>query len=316
MTFEFRRVVVDIPNPDAGEQPTMAAAMEIARDSEVRLCLFHSVYHRDLKQQPGHDDAVIDEARELLLDSRRAKLQDLAKCARTSEIEVSIELAWSKDPFLELVRVATEEAADLVISSTQPHTRWERLRLSNQNWQLIRFCPCSLLLAKPGQRKRYARALAAIDPLHADDKPASLDHRILEAAKSMCAMYGAELEVINVVMPVLSAAPMVAEPLLVTDTIAQEAVTEAHQKRAKELAARHALNEADINVMVGEPADQIVEFAAGHACDLLVMGAVARSALGRLLIGNTAERVLDAIASDILIIKPDGVKTDPQSNSA
>jgi universal stress protein E len=315
MTFEFRRVVVDIPNPDAGEQPTLAAAMEIAKDSKIRLCLFHCVYHRDLKQQPGHDDAVIDEARKLLLENRRAKLQELADSARTAEIEVAIELAWAQDPFLELVRVAGAEDVDLVISSTQPRTRWERLRLSNQDWQLIRYCPSSLLLVKPGERKRYARALAAIDPLHADDKPASLDHRILEAAKSMCELYGAKLDVINVVMPVLSAAPTVAEPLLATDTVAQEAATEAHKKRAKALLAEHALNKAGINVMVGEPADQIVAFADSLECDLLVMGAVARSALGRLLIGNTAEKVLDAVASDLLIIKPDGVKADTQSNS-
>ena len=71
-----------------------------------------------------------------------------------------------------------------------------------------------------------------------------------------------------------------------------------------DLAATHALSEADINVLVGEPAEQIIEFAAGHESDLLVMGAVARSAFGRLLIGNTAERVLDAVTSDLLIVKP------------
>ena len=92
MTFEFRKVVVDISNPDAGEQPTLAVAIEFASDSKVSLCLFHSVYHRDLKQRPGHDDRVIDEARKLLLESRRAKLQELADCAKSANIEISIEL--------------------------------------------------------------------------------------------------------------------------------------------------------------------------------------------------------------------------------
>jgi universal stress protein E len=34
------------------------------------------------------------------------------------------------------------------------------------------------------------------------------------------------------------------------------------------------------------------------------MGAVSRSGLKRLLIGNTAERVLDLLTCDILIVKP------------
>jgi universal stress protein E len=39
------------------------------------------------------------------------------------------------------------------------------------------------------------------------------------------------------------------------------------------------------------------------------MGAVSRSALRRLLIGNTAERVLDELGCDVLIVKPRGFKT-------
>jgi universal stress protein E len=36
------------------------------------------------------------------------------------------------------------------------------------------------------------------------------------------------------------------------------------------------------------------------------MGAVARTGLKRLLIGNTAERMLDRLSCDVLIVKPRG----------
>ena len=38
--------------------------------------------------------------------------------------------------------------------------------------------------------------------------------------------------------------------------------------------------------------------------DALVMGAVSRSALKRLFIGNTAERVLDSVNCDVVVVKP------------
>jgi len=38
------------------------------------------------------------------------------------------------------------------------------------------------------------------------------------------------------------------------------------------------------------------------------MGALARSGLKRLLIGNTAERVLDHLPCDLLVIKPRGLR--------
>jgi universal stress protein E len=37
----------------------------------------------------------------------------------------------------------------------------------------------------------------------------------------------------------------------------------------------------------------------------VVIGAVSRSRLDRVLIGNTAERVLDKLECDVLVVKPD-----------
>ncbi len=40
-----------------------------------------------------------------------------------------------------------------------------------------------------------------------------------------------------------------------------------------------------------------------HA-DIVVMGAIARSALKRVFIGSTAERVLETLPCDVLVVKP------------
>jgi universal stress protein E len=37
---------------------------------------------------------------------------------------------------------------------------------------------------------------------------------------------------------------------------------------------------------------------------LVVIGATSRSGLKRVFIGNTAERVLDGLKSDVLVVKP------------
>ncbi|HVS10740.1 MAG TPA: universal stress protein [Planctomycetota bacterium] len=40
--------------------------------------------------------------------------------------------------------------------------------------------------------------------------------------------------------------------------------------------------------------------------DLLVLGTVARTGIAGVLIGNTAEEILDRIACSVLVVKPDG----------
>jgi nucleotide-binding universal stress UspA family protein len=52
------------------------------------------------------------------------------------------------------------------------------------------------------------------------------------------------------------------------------------------------------------PIDAIPETARKVGADLVVMGAVSRSGLKRVFIGNTAERALGAIHCDVLVVKP------------
>jgi universal stress protein E len=316
MRMEFRRVVVDVHDPNSEQQPTVEAAAAIVRRTGGQLMLFHNLHHRNFLDERGSGDELVAEARELLIESHQQQLEERAQGLRDEGLDVDCFIVWSGDGWLELTKFASNNSADLVVSVSRPHTRWERLTLSNEDWQLIRYNPTPLLLVKPGASKSYSHALAAVDPLHADDKPASLDHHILEAASFMCELHEADLKVINVVTPVLSAAPTVAEPLLATDTIAQEAATEAHVRRVTELTKEHQLDPVGIAVMVGEPAEEIVSYATENACDLLVMGAVSRSALGRLLIGNTAEKVLDAVPCDLLIVKPEDVGSESKSHGS
>ena len=43
---------------------------------------------------------------------------------------------------------------------------------------------------------------------------------------------------------------------------------------------------------------------------IVVMGGVSRSGLKRLFIGNTAERILDQLACDVLVVKPPRFASD------
>jgi universal stress protein E len=54
----------------------------------------------------------------------------------------------------------------------------------------------------------------------------------------------------------------------------------------------------------GSAADVIPRVVERLGADVLVMGAVSRSRLQELFVGSTAERVLDRIACDVLVVKP------------
>lgn len=53
----------------------------------------------------------------------------------------------------------------------------------------------------------------------------------------------------------------------------------------------------------GDPAGEILLFAQGYHCDLIVMGSHGRTGLGRLFLGSVAEEVLREAACPVLVVK-------------
>jgi universal stress protein E len=73
------------------------------------------------------------------------------------------------------------------------------------------------------------------------------------------------------------------------------------------LADKHGIS--DCVVREGTASNVIVSEANRRSSDILVMGAVSRSLLVRPVIGSTAERVIDHVDCDVLVVKPAGFKT-------
>ena len=61
-----------------------------------------------------------------------------------------------------------------------------------------------------------------------------------------------------------------------------------------------------VHLLKGDPADVIAGFAKAGRVDLIVMGTVARTGIGGLLIGNTAETILQRVDCSVLAVKPAG----------
>ena len=69
-------------------------------------------------------------------------------------------------------------------------------------------------------------------------------------------------------------------------------------------AAPSGLRTPDPRWIEGAAADALPRVAESLAASLLVMGAVSRSRLQEIFLGSTAERVLDRIGCDVLVVKP------------
>jgi universal stress protein E len=147
--------------------------------------------------------------------------------------------------------------------------------------------------------------LAALDPFHAHDKPSLLDREIVDAAQAVAAMVHGSVHATHVYRPFtsyISAVPM-SEAAAAALPAQEKAYTAAIRRGFYEAVSRYGIARKKAHLVCGDPAVALPALARSLRAGLVVMGAMSRSGLKRIFIGNTAERVLDTLHCDVLIVR-------------
>ena len=216
---------------------------------------------------------------------------------------------WDYPVHESIVREVMREDIDLLVIESHRHGAAARLVLTNTDWQLIRLCPCPVLLVKSNRSYERARVLVSVDPMHAHAKPAALDARLLATGSALAETFAGKLHAAHFYMLTTPLATgFMVEPLPLPAEIAEQHARDV-RKAFDELTARYELGTRRAHLRTGIPVDELPDLASEIDAPLVVMGAVSRSGLKRLFIGHTAERVIDRLKCDVLIVKPEGFKT-------
>lgn len=237
----------------------------------------------------------------------KAFLEDLARPMRERGLDVTTEIECADPLHAALIDRARRTTAGLVVKDTHHHSLGKRTFLTNTDWELIRACPVPLLLTKPNAWASAPRVCAAVDPGHANDKPALLDNRIVDNAALLAKKLGGELHLLHAYLPAaIVAAAAAGNPPMVMTVSAEELAREAEQKRAllQDLVAEYRVAPGNVHLEVGGPAAVLPRAAGELRADIVAMGAVSRSGLRRVFVGSTAEDVLEDLPCDAFIVRP------------
>jgi universal stress protein E len=255
------------------------------------------------------------------LEQCRSTLETLAAQFREDGIDVDVDARWDR-PFDEgIVRKMIASAPDLVLKDTRYHSLIRRTIFSNADWNLIRNCPAPLWLAKSLDYMPPVRTLAAVDPMHEHDKPAALDTAILAAAQSVADLAGGELHVAHVFdsAPIALASSAGIAPGVPAAARASldvvESLMKSHREAFDRLLEGRGLRKRQIHFQRGAVTEVLPEVADWIGAHVVVLGAVSRGALKRVLIGSTAERVLDRMPCDLLVVKPPAFATPVEAEA-
>jgi universal stress protein E len=270
MTLQINRILAVI-DPTTDIQLALSRALPIAEQTGASIHAYLCCY------SPLETDhfAALKRAE---LARHEAWIEKVIETANLGGVDVTTEVEWDKDWRQAVARTTAEYSYDLIVKAASRHSTAGRHLLKTSDWAVLRNSHCPILLVKRESIAPVQRVLIAVNPNVEDPKHQQLIDDIIYIGKQITAeRENSELHA-------------------VCAYTGEEDFT-----FPTELAQLIGIDESRAHCVSGSPDDVIVECANLLESELVVLGTVSRTGLGGLTKGNTAERALDRLASDVLV---------------
>lgn len=309
--------ILAVLDPTAAEQPAARKAYEIAQRTGAGLELFVCDYDQHLSGERFFDSKGLQKARDHIVERHRQKLLQIARdltdgASDGEKVDISVDARWDNPRDDAILRKLQDSKADLLVKDTHYHNALQRSIFTNTDWELIRGCQSRLLLVKPDAWKKPPVVVVAVDPTHEYDRPAALDHELLDTAQALTKQVAGSLHVFHACDAATAYAAStnsIAFPVSVPVREIAESVRSHHHEAMDTLLSSWQSDVAyETHFVEGETRESLLSVIERTRADIVVMGAVSRSGLQRMFLGSTAERVLDHLPCDLLIVKGSAAK--------
>jgi universal stress protein E len=290
----FARILVGVDLTLSGDRLTFGCqraveqALEVAARSGAELVFLHSTW-ADLHEEnhalrPGPSGEGLRALEELVERAAQRALRARVKLAR--------DRAW-----LELIRSAKEGEGDLVLVARR-NQEGAGATVGGIARKLLRKCPCPVWVVRPEGRAVPRTIVAATDL-------SEVGERVVALGAVLAGTFAARLVIVHA-WPLPLSVPVLPE----LDVPAQNRLdVEQHEAAARARFERSLAGVAlppgtERHLACGAPSVVIRDRIEQDDADLLLMGTVSRSGIAGLLMGNTAERLLDRVPCSLLTLKP------------
>jgi len=293
---DIKSVLVVMARPKH-RQVALTRALEIQRATGAHLRLVAFCWNAMCEQTAVFDVHQRRAMKQEIMRARDVWLRDLVREAGVATGNISIEVQWTDDIADWVSARALGGECDLVLKSAH-HSR--TLTHTPLDWQLLRRCAAPVYIAAARNRKSTGNVLAALDFRHADKQHQAMNLRVLDAARRFAQMYDGNLHCVNVI----EFSKVLSDLDIIDTRKVRRQVTDNNRALMDALLEPFDVARSRIHMPLGKVGQMVATTARKINADLLVVGTSVRRRAGAVLMGNSAERILEKAPCDVLAVHP------------
>jgi universal stress protein E len=274
-----------VMDPTSQHQPALVKALLIAKLGGCELHAFLCI-HKDMKESGAY--ASRKDFKRKTLAQASDWLEDLMETCRLSEVPYTTEVVWNNNWVECLVRSIGKSRCELVIKSSYHHGKGRRFFSKTADYYLMHHCVRPILFAHQIQEWKSDRIMACLDLESGDPDHARLNDVILRTTRAFSETVGMDMYIACARVRALN-----------TDHLALKAHREVDAAQLGEL---YELATERVLLRQGSTVETLQAFCEETDPAIVVIGSLARRGISGKLIGNTAEKLLDIVVADLLIV--------------
>jgi universal stress protein E len=293
--------------------------IRLVRKNQARVKIIDVFDNFDQYLELLPPSSSFDELKEVIISERRLEILGHFEAYPDISSQMTVIFKFG-NPVVEIIKEAIRGAHDLVIKAASGNKTFKDRLFGNIAVKLLRKCPCPVLIIKPSENASFQKILAPVDLETVEEETTKtgehgdfIYRKVMDISIAMTRMENSHLDIFHCWF-------LPGETLLASGRTRIDLDKLDHMRMLAEkiqtrkigaLLAEYDLSDIGHSVVVrkGDPGEMIVDYADKNGIDLIVMGTIGRSGLSGLLIGSTAEKVIDQVNCSVLTIKPANFKS-------
>lgn len=257
------RNVFVVIDPTRLTQPALEKAEWVAARNGATLHVYCCLFDADVDRN--------EEAAAGLMEETRAWLGRVTAASQGRGFDVVVNVDWAAD-WRERIPVAARECgADLIVKTASRHSQMRRRLMQTSDWTLLRNASCPTLLVDPGRQVQPKNVLAAVKLKPGDETHSILNDKVIGMAHRIADVLDADLHAVTVYKG-----------------------DDVYFDRQR-FADSCGLPRNRVHATDGAAPRGIAEVARSIPAEVLIIGCAAGK-------GDTAQRVIDEVDSDVIVI--------------